>query len=142
MHLYALERNQRARISVLYRRAMAAGRLLDYYAATNEAEYFGQGVEAFASYGKRPGGESTHSHTRFELIRVDPDLHDFIAELVDSDPLESPQRNHLLQAAVAVALRSGREDDAVVAAGLMDPSWEREDMQVAARRARLLTRSY
>ena len=121
VHYYALDAGARSRITRLYRQARDGGRFLDYYAASNEAEYFGQGVEAFAALCKRPGCETTHGHTRFELFRRDPALHDFIAGLVDYDPLQrGPGRGPLLAAAVETALRSGRPEDAVVAAEWLD----------------------
>jgi len=119
VHYFALLPADRARIRALYLAAKAQGRCLDFYAATNEAEYFGQGVEAFASLGKRPGGETTHGHTRFELQRIDPDLHAFIASIVDVDPLSLHARDELLQAAIAVALRCGRPADAAAAAAML-----------------------
>ena len=119
VHYYALKQRDQARIRELYKEARENGRFLDYYAATNEAEYFGQGVEAFASLGKRPGGETTHGHTRFELFRVDRPLHDFVASIVDRDPLAGERRAELLQASVEVALRCGRPEDAVVAAEML-----------------------
>jgi hypothetical protein len=122
VHYYAFTRAQRTRLRALYQLALAEGRCLDFYAASNEAEYFGQGVEAFACLGKRPGGETTHGHTRFELLAVDPELHAFLVGAVDCDPLATPGRREVvLEAAVAVALRCGRPRDAVVAAGLLSP---------------------
>jgi hypothetical protein len=53
------------------------------------------------------------------LLRVDKPLHDFIARIVDRDPLQGPRRAELLQAAVDVALRCGRPEDAVVAASML-----------------------
>lgn len=136
VHFFALTPLQRARIRSLYGRALAEGRCLDHYAASNEAEYFGQGVEAFVSLGKRPGGEATHGHTRFELWRVDRELHDFVAGLVDFDPLVQPGvRERVLAAAVAVALRCARPDDALVAARLLSPGPERERLVAAAEQA-------
>lgn len=135
-HYYAFTPVQRARIRALYQRALAEGRCLDFYAATNEAEYFGQGVEAFASLAKRPGGETTHGHTRFELWRVDRELHDFVAEVVAFDPLAVPgARERLLAAACAVALRVGRPQDALVAAGMMAAGEARDGWLRAAERA-------
>lgn len=143
VHYYAFTPPQRARLRALYRAAVGAGRCLDYYAATNEAEYFGQGVEAFVSLGKRPGAETTHGHTRFELRRVDPDLHDFIAGLVTWDPLvDAARREPLLAAAVAVALRIGRPEDAVVAAGMLAPGPERDRWLAVAERAALAQRCH
>ena len=123
-HLYGFPHKLRVRITALYKVAIRAGRCLDFYAASNDTEYFGQGVEAFASLGKRPGYEVTHGHTRFELMRVDPDLHELIRGLVDYDPLDPEQvgesaRTETLRAAVAVALRCGRYDDAVTAARML-----------------------
>ncbi len=132
VHYFALAPVDRARIRSLYRTAKTEGRCLDFYAATNEAEYFGQGVEAFASLGKRPGGETTHGHTRFELWRIDRDLHDFVAGIVDTDPLAGPARVPLLQAAIAVALRSGRPEDAATAAAMLPPGPERQAAEAAA----------
>lgn len=135
-HYYAFTPVQRARIRALYQRALAEGRCLDFYAATNEAEYFSQGVEAFASLAKRPGGETTHGHTRFELWRVDRDLHDFVAGVVAYDPLAvHGERERLLAAACAVALRVGRPQDAVVAAGMMAGGEARDGWLRAAERA-------
>lgn len=138
VHYYALKQADQARIRDLYRKAREHGRCLDYYAATNEAEYFGQGVEAFASLGKRPGGETTHGHTRFELWRVDRELHDFVARIVDRDPLAGDRRVELLEAAVEVALRCGRPEDATVAAGMLPEGQKRAE---AMRRAEVALRA-
>jgi len=143
VHYYAFTPLLRARIRSLYQAAIAEGRCLDYYAASNEAEYFGQGVEAFASLCKRPGGETTHGHTRFELYAVDRALHDFVASVVDFDPLAQPElRERLLAAAVAVALRCGRDGDAEVAAGMMSPGAERDRLLREAAKARAASRCH
>lgn len=132
VHYYALGQRDRLQIRRLYETAEREGRFLDYYAATNEAEYFGQGVEAFVSLAKRPGCESTHGHTRFELFRKDPALHEFVRKVVDVDVLSDPAtRDGILHAAAEVALRCGRRDDAEVAVGWMGPGALRE--QVASR---------
>jgi hypothetical protein len=132
VHFFAFTPLQRARIRALYKQAMAQNRCLDFYAASNEAEYFGQGVEAFVSLAKRPGAETTHGHTRFELLRLDPDLHTFVAELVDHDPLAAPgRREHVLAAAIAVALRCGRLDDAETALSMMMPGPRRDELRQA-----------
>lgn len=134
-HLYAFSPAQRRRVRELYLAARERGEFLDYYAASNEAEYFGQGVEAFASLAKRPGREVTHGHTRFELLRVDPALHAFLAEVVDFDPLRDPAvRARLLPAAVDAALRCGRWEDAVTAAELMDDGLAKEECRARAAR--------
>lgn len=143
VHFFTFSPLQRARIRALYRTAMAEKRCLDYYAASNEAEYFGQGVEAFVSLAKRPGGETTHGHTRFELFRLDPELHNFITTVVSFDPLaDKKHRDEILAAAVAVAIRCGRCQDAVVAAEMMAPGRRRELLVLQARAAREAQRCY
>ncbi|MGE0141655.1 MAG: hypothetical protein AB7I19_15155 [Planctomycetota bacterium] len=124
VHLHALREDPTfARIKELFVAAEREGRMLDYYAASNWAEYFGQGVEAFLSLVKRPTLEATHSHTRFELLRLDPALHDLIAGLVDYDPLgaerSSSERDVLLTASIEAALVFGRIDDVRTAAALL-----------------------
>jgi tetratricopeptide (TPR) repeat protein len=143
VHVLGFNQLQKARLRSLYQAALANGRCLDFYAASNEAEYFGQGVEAFASFGKRPGGETTHGHTRFELFAVDRELHDFIAGLVAVDPLRMPgRRERVLEAAVAVALRCGRPRDAEVAAGMLPEGALRERLLAAARSGMAAARSH
>ncbi len=135
VHLFSFPSSDRRRIREMYERAVADGRCLDYYAASNEAEYFGQGVEAFASYAKRPGREVTHGHTRFELWRVDRELHDFIAARVDFDPLRDPRvREAVLRASFELALACGRPEDAAAAAEMMAPS---EVQRACVAKARL-----
>ena len=122
---------------------MVERRCLDYYAASNEAEYFGQGVEAFVSLAKRPGCETTHGHTRWELKRVDPDLYAFIASVVDYDPLKDKgARQGLLQAAVEGSLRCGRPEDAQVAAEMMAAGKDRDQALVRIREAELELRCH
>lgn len=143
VHFFTFTPVQRARLKQLYQQALREHRCLDFYAASNEAEYFGQGVEAFASLGKRPGGETTHGHTRFELFRVDHDLHEFIASLVDHDPLQDGRlRVPLLTVAVAVALRCGRPEDAVVAAGLLPAGADRDRLLALAEQELQATRCH
>jgi hypothetical protein len=143
VHYYAVTQVDRMRIHELYQQARQNDRCLDHYAASNEAEYFGQGVEAFASYGKRPGCETTHGHTRFELYRRDRELHDFIAAIVDRDPLADPVlRARILPAAVEVLLVCGRGEDAVVAAEMLGEGAQKQELLQKAMRAQKLWRSY
>ena len=126
VHFFTFSPLERARLRALYKQAVREQRCLDYYAASNEAEYFGQGVEAFVSLAKRPGSEVTHGHTRWELQRVDPKLYSFISGLVDFDPLlDEGAREAILRASVAAALRCGRPEDAQVALQLLSPGPER-----------------
>ncbi|MBL8150453.1 MAG: tetratricopeptide repeat protein, partial [Blastocatellia bacterium] len=73
------------RIKKLYQKALKNGHVLDYYASSNEWEYFAQGYEAYISMFKRPNTGVTARHTRSELQRVDPDLYDLIEELAKQD---------------------------------------------------------
>ncbi|MHC4514722.1 MAG: hypothetical protein ACYTGW_20405 [Planctomycetota bacterium] len=135
-HLFAFRQVKRLRVRRLYYAAKVGGRCLDFYAASNEAEYFGQGVEAFVSFAKRPGSQKTHGHTRFELYRVDRDLHALIAGLVGFDPLRDPQqRRKLLPLCAEVALQCGRPRDALVAAEMMVAGPARELLLQRAREA-------
>ncbi|MEZ5966004.1 MAG: tetratricopeptide repeat protein [Planctomycetota bacterium] len=138
VHLYTFTPVQRLRLRELYRAAQRRGAFLDFYAASNEAEYFGQGVEAFHCLAKRPGCEVTHGHTRFELLRVDPDLHAFIEDLVDFDSLrDASARERLLQAAAAAALRCGRWEDVGTAADMMADGPDKRAWVAVAERALL-----
>jgi tetratricopeptide (TPR) repeat protein len=136
-HLYAFRPLLRVKIRSLYRSAKKSGRCLDFYAATNEAEYFGQGVEAYVALAKRPGCEKTHGHTRFELFRRDPGLHRLIAGIVEFDPLrDAADRARLLPLAVDLALLRGCPEDAVTAAEMLDKGPQRVTLLSKARTAR------
>jgi hypothetical protein len=77
------------------------------------------------------------------LYAVDRELHDFVATVVDYDPLKLPgTREQVLEAAVAVALRCGRCEDALVAATMMSPGPERERLLAEAERAAAAARCY
>ncbi|MDP6929134.1 MAG: hypothetical protein QF412_05470, partial [Planctomycetota bacterium] len=96
-----------------------------------------------ASLGKRPCSAITHGHTRFELYRRDPDLHDLIASLVDHDLILVPQvRESVLPLAIEVALRCGRPEDAVLAAKWMPTGPRQEILLDRARRAMAFSRFY
>jgi Tfp pilus assembly protein PilF len=81
VHIFALGQSDREAIKDLYEAAVKGGRALDYYAATNEFEYFAQGYEAFVSECKRPLAGGAARHTRAELKRRDPALYDFLKRL-------------------------------------------------------------
>ncbi|MFC1679661.1 hypothetical protein ACFL2T_05575 [Elusimicrobiota bacterium] len=82
IHLTALTPRQVGEIESLYQRATTEGLCLDAYAATNEHEYFAQGVEALVS--KTKGAESWkyYKHERRDLATKDPALHRFIISLI------------------------------------------------------------
>ncbi len=81
VHMAAMSKDEQKAIHKLYERARSEGRVLDYYAAANEYEYFAQGYEAFISERKRPSAGVTARHTRNELIERDPELYKFIFKL-------------------------------------------------------------
>ena len=80
---YAFPREMLARVKVLYARAVAEDRCLDFYSASNVDEYFAQGYEAFLSHVKRGCLKETQRHTRIELRARDPELYAFLVEHLD-----------------------------------------------------------
>jgi len=65
----------------LYFEAKKNHRTLDFYADSNEHEYFAQGVEAYVSEEKLPDQKIANGHTRKELQQRDPALYNFIQKL-------------------------------------------------------------
>lgn len=68
-------------IKSLYADAQKERRTLDFYADSNDLEYFAQGVEAYVSEAKLPDQKTTYGHTRRELQQRDPALYEFIRKL-------------------------------------------------------------
>jgi tetratricopeptide (TPR) repeat protein len=81
VHIAALSKTEVKAIRKLYERARKEGRVLDYYSAANEYEYFAQGYEAFISLRKRPSTAVTARHTNHELLARDPELYRFLTKL-------------------------------------------------------------
>jgi tetratricopeptide (TPR) repeat protein len=81
VHLTALDKSAVKAIRRLYENAMREDRGLDYYAETDEYEYFAQGYEAFIAEVKRPATGATARHTKRELLQRDPELHRFLEGL-------------------------------------------------------------
>lgn len=81
VHIAAMGKREVKSIRYLYERARRDGRMLDYYAAANEEEYFAQGYEAFVSDRKRPSAGVTARHTKQELLERDPELYQFLVKL-------------------------------------------------------------
>jgi hypothetical protein len=81
VHIAAMGKSEVKEIRSLYQRARREGRMLDYYAAANEHEYFAQGYEAFISEHKRPSAGVTARHTNRELLTNDPELYKFLVKL-------------------------------------------------------------
>ncbi|MCS6884377.1 MAG: tetratricopeptide repeat protein [Acidobacteriota bacterium] len=89
VHTSALSPEICSRIKKLYQNAIKTGKALDYYAASNEWEYFAQGYEAYVSEFKRPSAGVTARHNREELKKLDPDLFALFEELSSSQPKTS-----------------------------------------------------
>lgn len=79
---YALTPYWHEQVAACYKEALAAGRCLDSYAASNVDEYFAQGYEAWISFHKRPGLRDTAQHTRAELQARDPALAELLGRLL------------------------------------------------------------
>jgi len=88
IHTSVFDDRMKRRILSLYTRAKTRERTLDYYAASNEFEYFAQGYEAYISPFKRPSAAVTARHTRDELRRKDPELYQLIDELAKESPIK------------------------------------------------------
>jgi tetratricopeptide (TPR) repeat protein len=87
VHIHGLSPKDGGEIKRLYQKAMREDRALDYYAATNEREYFAQGYEAFLAIAKSPFRHSLRRHTRAELKDRDPGLYEFLLRLTGTkDP--------------------------------------------------------
>jgi tetratricopeptide (TPR) repeat protein len=83
VHWNGLTAEEKREVDALYETALAQGRALDYYAASNVDEYFAQGYEAFVSLEKRGCLSETARHTRAELERRDPALAAFLRRVLD-----------------------------------------------------------
>jgi tetratricopeptide (TPR) repeat protein len=89
VHRFGLSGAERRVVTLLYERAKATDRCLDYYAASNEKEYLAQGYEAFVSLVKSPYHYNLARHTRAELKARDPGLYRFLLRITgtrDPDP--------------------------------------------------------
>ena len=89
VHIAGLGKNEVDEIRRLYDRASREERVLDYYAASDEYEYFAQGYEAYISETKRPSAGITGRHTRRELFLRDPGLYGFLVRLTAKNELRT-----------------------------------------------------
>jgi tetratricopeptide (TPR) repeat protein len=81
VHEHGMSPEEKREVTRLYAAAMAEDRCLDYYASTNEREYFAQGYEAFVSLVKSPYHSALRRHTRAELMARNPELYRFIVRI-------------------------------------------------------------
>jgi hypothetical protein len=84
-----LDKGFDARLKKLYDKAMAQGRWIKTYAATNHREYWAEGVQSYFDCNARaepPNGIHNHVRTREQLRKYDPDLAKLIDEVFDKNP--------------------------------------------------------
>ncbi len=77
--LFTPEQNRE--LKHLFIKAKKGKYTLDWYADSNEREYFAQGVEAYLSDYKLPGLPAAFANTKADLLKRDPDLLNFIERL-------------------------------------------------------------
>jgi hypothetical protein len=99
IHRVGLSKEQQQVVSSLYAKAKAANQFLDYYAASNEDEYFAQGYEAFVSPLKRGCLTETARHTRRELEAKDQELFQFLRTILDTSHESDEAIESILEAA-------------------------------------------
>ncbi|MFN8673319.1 MAG: tetratricopeptide repeat protein [Candidatus Sericytochromatia bacterium] len=73
-----LTQEEKTKITSLYNSAKTKNQFLDYYAATNELEYFAQGIEAYVSTQEKVTSKATGKNTQELLKKVDVELFNFI----------------------------------------------------------------
>lgn len=86
IHGYAFTKDQQSKISMLYEKAKKESKFLDYYAASNDYEYFAQGVEAYNSTQGKLTLKATAKNTPEFLKSKDMDLYNFI-DKVSANPV-------------------------------------------------------
>ena len=92
MHLgvyNVMERDFNSRVEAAFQAARDAGKYDDTYAASNAAEYFGEGVQDWYNTNlesARPNGIHNHINTRSELQEYDPALYEILSEVLPDQP--------------------------------------------------------
>ncbi len=76
---------QNAELKQLFIKAKKGNYTLDWYADSNEREYFAQGIEAYLSQRKLPGQSTAMSNTKQKLYEKDIDLYNFIESLLNQE---------------------------------------------------------
>lgn len=86
IHMSTLDRAQFFQAEKLYLAAKARNKFIDNYAAQSVHEYFAQGLEAYLAETKTAKDRlGAYTKTdRKDLQRIDPQLHDLIASLIES----------------------------------------------------------
>lgn len=112
IHGYAFTKEQQAKISMLYEKAKKDNKFLDYYAGSNDYEYFAQGVEAFNSRQGKLTLKSTAKNTPELLKSKDIELYDFI-ENVASNPVTNDNYAAAYLQAASIAYFDNDSDKAI-----------------------------
>lgn len=103
MALVLLDKTFDRRLRKAYRSAMKKGLWKGKYAATNQAEYWAEGVQSWFDTNRPPDHDHNHVDTREELVEYDPALAKLIKELfgdklwryVRPSEREAKERQHL-----------------------------------------------
>ena len=74
------------RLQTIYQQAMTDGLWKETYAATNEAEYWAEGVQAYFDTNRESDALHNHVNTREELQKYDPRLFALIDESLGMNP--------------------------------------------------------
>ena len=106
--LFTYEQN--AELKRLYIQAKQEGYTLDWYAASNELEYFAQGIEAYLSEQKIPGQPSAMSNTKQKLYEKDIYLYNFIESLLN----QKSYHKNIIQAYILKSWYVGSSEDALL----------------------------
>ncbi|MBC7475531.1 MAG: tetratricopeptide repeat protein, partial [Candidatus Sericytochromatia bacterium] len=99
VHGFAFTKKQTSRILELYNNAQKNNLFLDYYAGSNEYEYFAQGVEAYTCTQGKLTLKSTAKNTRELLKNKDKALYDFIEEVINKTDLKENQSDAYIRSA-------------------------------------------
>jgi len=101
---------QNVELKRLYIQAKKEKYTLDWYAASNELEYFAQGIEAYLSEQKIPGQPAAMNNTKQKLYEKDIYLYKFIESLLNQ---ESYQEN-IIQAYILKSWYTSSTEDAIL----------------------------
>lgn len=83
IHQFALSEKDKNKILDLYNNARKENKFMDYYAESNEYEYFAQGIEAYIANQGKSTSKDTAKNTRKLLLETDKELYLFIEKLLN-----------------------------------------------------------
>ncbi len=88
VHQYGLTKEQQDKIKELFNNAKKINNFMDYYSASNEYEYFAQGVEAYNSPQGKLTLKATAKNTRELLLKTDKPLFDYIVQVIQKTDMK------------------------------------------------------